>query len=211
MNTKVLRKNVNRKKTISLQIKKIIALTIALIISTGISFAGSKKIAFISTHYGDIYIEFFQDKAPGHYKNFYKLAASGFYDGTTFHQIVPGLKIQGGDPNSKDDDRINDGEGGPGYTINAEINDLHHDRGMLAMARGDELDSAGSQFFIVVQNSRFLDGKFTIFGRVVHGMDVVDIIVSQPRDVKDNPLERIEMKIRIISRRKFEKIMSNMN
>ena len=191
--------------------KKIIAILLFIFITVGAISAESKKIAVISTDFGDFYLDFFQDEAPGHYQNFYKLAASGFYDGTTFHKLVPGLKIVGGDPNTKDDDRSNDGEGGPGYTIKAEVNDLHHDRGVVSMERVKEKESSGSQFFIVVKNSRFLDGKYTIFGRVIHGMDVVDTIVSLPRDVRDNPLARISMKIKIISRKKYDKIVNKTN
>jgi len=102
--------------------------------------------------------------------------------------------IQGGDPNSKDDNRANDGSGGPGYTVKAEFNKTKHKRGIVSMARAADPDSAGSQFFICVADSFFLDGKYTVFGEVVEGMDVADKIVSAKRDKRDNPLEKIAMK-----------------
>ena len=109
--------------------------------------------------------------------------------------------IQGGDPNSKSEDRSSHGTGGPGYTIKAEFNDTPHDRGILSMARSQDPDSAGSQFFIVVKNSHFLDGQYTAFGRVIKGMDVADNIVNSPRDSGDNPDERIEMtSVKIVKR-----------
>ena len=103
--------------------------------------------------------------------------------------------IQGGDPNSKSEDKSGHGMGGPGYSIPAEFNDTRHERGILSMARSSDPNSAGSQFFICVQDSFFLDGQYTAFGRVIHGMDVVDKIVSEPRDRNDNPDERVEIKV----------------
>ncbi len=157
----------------------------------------ANEIAVIETKFGNIQIEFFEDKAPGHVKNFKDLAKKGVYDGTTFHRVIPGFMVQGGDPNSKSEDRSKHGMGGPGYNIKAEFNDIHHDRGILSMARAGHPDSAGSQFFIVVKDAHFLDKKYTVFGRVTQGMEVADKIVSQKRDRNDNPLERIEMKVTI--------------
>lgn len=153
--------------------------------------------AVIETKFGSIGLKLFPEIAPGHVENFLKLAKSGFYDGTTFHRVIPGFMIQGGDPNSKKDDKSIHGTGGPGYSIKAEFNDRAHVRGILSMARSRDPDSAGSQFFIVVKDSNFLDHQYTVFGEVVSGMDVADIIVSQERDTRDNPLDRIEMNIRI--------------
>jgi peptidyl-prolyl cis-trans isomerase B (cyclophilin B) len=153
--------------------------------------------AIISTKFGDIVVRFFPDKAPKHVENFIKLAKANFYDGTIFHRVVPGFVIQGGDPNTKGQDTSTYGMGGPGYTLKAEFNDQPHVRGAVSMARSQDPDSAGSQFFIVVQDARFLDGKYTVFGEVVSGMEVVDTIVSQPRDQRDMPRERIEMTVRI--------------
>ena len=148
----------------------------------------------IETTLGTIEVDFFEDKAPGHVKNFKDLASKGFYDGTTFHRVIPGFMIQGGDPNTKSEDRSQHGMGGPGYTIDAEFNETPHDRGVLSMARSQDPNSAGSQFFIVVKDSHFLDGQYTAFGKVTDGMDVADKIVSMLRDPQDNPNERIEMK-----------------
>src|SRR5688500_10334481 len=114
--------------------------------------------AIIETKFGEIEIEFFNDKAPGHVKNFLDLAKKGFYDGTTFHRVIPGFMIQGGDPNTRDakGSRSRHGTGGPGYNIKAEFNDTPHKRGVVSMARSSDPNSAGSQFFIVVKDSNFL-------------------------------------------------------
>jgi peptidyl-prolyl cis-trans isomerase B (cyclophilin B) len=154
--------------------------------------------AIIETKFGEINLKFFPEVAPNHVKSFIDLANDGFYDGTTFHRIVPGFVIQGGDPNTKSDDRSRHGMGGPGFTLKAEFSKLPHKRGSLSMARAANPDSAGSQFFICVADAPFLDGEYTIFGEVVEGMDVVDKIVSQPKDQRDNPIERVEMKVKIV-------------
>jgi peptidyl-prolyl cis-trans isomerase B (cyclophilin B) len=154
--------------------------------------------AVIETVYGEIEIKFFPDKAPNHVKNFIKLAKEGTYDGTIFHRVIPGFMIQGGDPNTKGPDKSTYGMGGPGYTIDAEFNDISHTRGIVSMARASDPDSAGSQFFIVVKGSTFLDGKYTVFGEVTRGMEVADKIVNLPRDARDLPRERVEMKVKII-------------
>lgn len=154
----------------------------------------SQEVAVIETVHGTIKLEFFEDKAPGHVKNFKDLANKKFYDGTTFHRVIPGFMIQGGDPNSKSDDRSSHGTGGPGHTIDAEFNDTKHDRGVLSMARSQDPNSAGSQFFICVKDAHFLDGQYTAFGKVIEGMDVADKIVNEPRDANDNPEQRMEMK-----------------
>ena len=156
--------------------------------------------ATIETKLGIIELKFFPDVAPNHVNNFIELAKKGFYDGTIFHRVIPGFMIQGGDPNSKDPDKAKHGMGGPGHQVKAEFNDKPHKRGILSMARSANPDSAGSQFFICVKDSPFLDRQYTVFGEVVSGMDVVDKIVSQPRDPRDNPNERIEMKVKIIEK-----------
>ena len=160
----------------------------------------AQEIAVIETKFGKIEVQFFKDRAPGHVKNFKDLAKKGFYDGTIFHRVIPGFMIQGGDPNTKSDDRSNHGMGGPGYSIKAEFNDTPHKRGILSMARSQDPNSAGSQFYIVVKHSAFLDGQYTAFGKVLSGMTVADQIVSAPRDGRDNPNERIEMKVKVINR-----------
>ena len=160
----------------------------------------AQEIAVIETKFGKIEIQFFEDRAPGHVKNFKDLTKKGFYDGTIFHRVIPGFMIQGGDPNTKSDDRSNHGMGGPGYSIKAEFNDTPHKRGILSMARSQDPNSAGSQFYIVVKDSAFLDGKYTAFGKVLSGMTVADQIVNAPKDRRDNPNERIEMKVKVINR-----------
>jgi peptidyl-prolyl cis-trans isomerase B (cyclophilin B) len=154
--------------------------------------------AVIETSKGEIEIEFLPSKAPGHVENFLKLAREGFYDGTTFHRVIPGFMIQGGCPNTKEGARGAPGTGGPGYQIDAEFNDTPHKRGVVSMARAQDPNSAGSQFFVCVADSKFLDGQYSAFGRVVRGMEVADAIVSAPRDSRDNPNERIEMKVRVV-------------
>ena len=175
----------------------IVILFSTLFLVTAVS---AEEIAVIETKFGKIEMKFFKDKAPGHVKNFKDLAKKGSYDGTIFHRVIPGFMIQGGDPNTWSEDRSSHGTGGPGYSIKAEFNDTPHKRGVLSMARSSDPDSAGSQFFIVVKDSGFLDGKYTAFGKVLSGMDVVDKIVSSPRDPRDNPNERIEMKVKIVNR-----------
>ena len=152
------------------------------------------KQAVLATSMGDITIEFRPDLAPETVKNFKKLASEGFYNGTTFHRVIPGFMVQGGDPNSKNPDRATHGFGGPGYTVKAEFSSEKHVRGIVSMARSAHPDSAGSQFFIMVANATHLDGQYTVFGKVTAGMDVVDQIVAAKRDARDNPLERIEIK-----------------
>jgi peptidyl-prolyl cis-trans isomerase B (cyclophilin B) len=156
--------------------------------------------AVIETSKGEIEIEFLPDKAPGHVKNFVDLAKKGFYDGTTFHRVIPGFMIQGGDPNTRDTSapRGQHGTGGPGYTIDAEFNDTPHKRGVVSMARANDPNSAGSQFFICVADSAFLDRQYSAFGRVVRGMEVADAIVSLKRDAADNPSDRVEMKVKVV-------------
>jgi peptidyl-prolyl cis-trans isomerase B (cyclophilin B) len=155
--------------------------------------------AIIKTKFGEIEVKLFPDKAPKHVDNFVKLAKSGFYNGTIFHRVIPGFMIQGGDPNTKDLNKKElYGMGGPGHSVKAEFNDVPHKRGIVSMARSNDPDSAGSQFFIVVEDSPFLDGKYTVFGQVVKGMGFADKIVSQPRDSRDNPTERIEMTITVV-------------
>lgn len=160
----------------------------------------SETKAVIETKFGNIELKFFPDVAPKHVNNFIELAKKGFYDGTIFHRVIPGFMIQGGDPNSKDLDKSKHGMGNPGYTIKAEFNNKPHKRGTLSMARAANPDSAGSQFFICVADSPFLDRQYTVFGEVVSGMEVADKIVSQPRDKRDNPNERIEIKVKVVEK-----------
>lgn len=170
-----------------------------------------KDNAVISTQFGDIVLEFFDDIAPKHVESFKLHAHNGYYNGTTFHRVIPGFMIQGGDPLTKSDDRSRHGTGGNAakyfgigtesdestWDLPAEFSPTPHERGILSMARSQNPDSGGSQFFICVADARFLDNQYTVFGKVVSGMDVVDAIVSAPRDARDNPNDRIEMKVRL--------------
>ena len=140
------------------------------------------EIAVIETSKGTIKVKLFNDVAPKNSLNFKKLCNSGFYDYTSFHHVVKNFMIQGGDILSRDKSRTNDGTGSPGWTIPAEFNDISHKRGIISMVRSQDPDSAGSQFFICVKDSPFLDGKYTAFGEVVSGMDVVDKISTTPTD-----------------------------
>lgn len=154
------------------------------------------EIAVIETNLGTIKLEFFTDVAPNHCSNFKKLANSGFYNGTTFHRVIPGFMVQGGDILSRDGNRLNDGSGGPGYTVRAEFNQTPHEPGIVSTARrGDDIHSAGSQFFICVAKTAHLDGQYTVFARVIEGMEVVYNIANVDRDpATDNPFERVIMK-----------------
>jgi len=179
--------------------KLIIGLAAAILALKGgtIMAADSNQVAVIETKLGKIVIEFYDKDAPKTVANFIKLAKEGFYNGTTFHRVIPGFMIQGGDPLSKDGDRSNDGTGGPGYTVDAEIK-REHKRGTVATARlGDAVNpnkaSSGSQFFINLKSNDFLNGGYTVFGNVIAGMDVVDKIADVPRDPRDNPNDKVEM------------------
>ena len=157
----------------------------------------------ITTKFGDILIWVY-DETPKHKANFLKLAKEGYYNGTTFHRIINDFMIQGGDPNSKDKDPNNDGIGGPGYMIDAEfVPSLSHFYGAVAAARNNnpEKKSSGSQFYIV-QNKKgthFLDNNYTVFGKVLSGMDIVDKIAVQPKDARDRPLDNITMQVKIVT------------
>jgi cyclophilin family peptidyl-prolyl cis-trans isomerase len=172
------------------------ALGISLALAACRARAPEGPIAVIRVRsFGEIRIELLPKLAPSHVAAFTALAAAHFYDGTTFHRVIPKFMIQGGDPNSKDADPTNDGTGGPGYTLRPEFSDSPHVPGTLSMARRSEPDSAGSQFFIMTTGSESwrpqLDGQYTVFGHVLSGQDVVDRISSVPRDRRDRPLENV--------------------
>ena len=149
----------------------------------------TNNTATIETTQGPIKIEFYPDIAPNHVKNFQDLVSKGFYDGVVFHRIVPGFVIQVGDPNTKNDNSSRDtwGTGGPGYTINEEFNSIPHERGILSMARTNDPNSAGSQFFIVLNDSKFLDNQYTVFGKVTEGLEIVDKIANSTTNAMDQP------------------------
>jgi len=147
----------------------------------------------IKTDFGSIKFSLLPDIAPETVRNFLELAKSGFYNGTLFHRVIPGFMIQGGDPNTKNPDKSMWGQGGPGYNLKAEFSPRSHLRGIVSMARSTDPDSAGSQFFIVTNDSTFLDKQYTVFGEVVDGMEVADKIVNLPRDGNDCPKQEAKM------------------
>ena len=151
--------------------------------------AQQPSTASIETDFGTIELELWPDAAPLHVANFRKLARAGFYRGTGFHRIVPGFVIQGGCPEG-------DGTGGPGWTVPAEFNARRHVKGVLSMARSAHPDSAGSQFFICLDDAPHLDGQYSAFGRVTAGMDVVEQIAAVECDAHGRPGGRLpEMRI----------------
>ncbi len=147
---------------------------------------------------GDIQLEMFPEVAPKHCRNFDSLVSIKFYDSLAFHRVIPNFMIQGGDPNSKNKPKSTWGYGDPSQTtVPAEFGTVSHQRGILSAARkGDDINSATSQFFICVAKATHLDGQYSVYGQVIKGMEVADAIVNSPRDTKDNPLEKIEMLIR---------------
>ena len=149
--------------------------------------------AIIETNLGTIVFKLLPDLAPETVRNFEKLARDGFYNSTLFHRVIPGFMIQGGDPNTKSGNKNTWGTGGPGHTIKAEFSSRSHHRGIVSMARSQDPNSAGSQFFIVTTDSTFLDRQYTVFGEVIEGMDVADKIVNLQRDRNDCPLEEAKM------------------
>ena len=183
-----------------------------------------EKVAIILTKFGDMVVEFYDDVAPMHVESFKILADEGYFDGTTFHRVIPGFVIQGGDPNSKDEDRMNDGTGGRAgkffgigreedsnsWTIPAEFNDKDHVKGTLSMARSSNPNSGSSQFFICHAATPQLNNQYTVFGQVIEGLDVIDQIVYSETPKKqnpgyrgpdgDNPFEKVEMKIKLSTR-----------
>ncbi len=147
----------------------------------------------INTNFGKISFKTLPDLAPETVRNFEKLAKEGFYNETFFHRVIPGFMIQGGDPNTKGGKKSTWGTGGPGYSLKAEFSSRSHLRGIVSMARSQDPDSAGSQFFIVTADSTFLDRQYTVFGEVIEGMEIADKIVNLQRDGNDCPLEEAKM------------------
>lgn len=163
----------------------------------------TKEVAVIETDMGQIVVKFYDEDAPAHVANFKKLAREGFYNGTTFHRVIKNFMIQGGDPNSKDNDPANDGIGGPGYTVPQEIKRLHKWGALAAARQGDHVNpkraSSGSQFYIVQNHSGtpHLDGAYTVYGEVLTGLDVVDQIADVQVGPNSRPLENVVMKVSI--------------
>ena len=143
--------------------------------------SSNNEVAVMKTSAGEMVFEFWPDVAPKTVENFQKLAREGFYDGTAFHRIVKGFMIQGGDPLTKDlSNESRYGTGNPGYLIKAEFNNKLHERGVLSMARSNDPDSAGSQFFICLARVNHLDHKYTTFGKLIKGDDVLEKISNTP-------------------------------
>ena len=161
--------------------------------------ASTNEVAVITTTAGEMVVEFWPEVAPKTVENFKKLAKQGFYDGTAFHRIIKGFMIQGGDPNTKDPAKEDQyGTGGPGYQINAEFNDRKHVRGVLSMARSQNPNSAGSQFFIMLGPAPFLDKQYTGFGKLIKGDDVLAKIGDTPVTAsrggeQSKPTRRVEV------------------
>ena len=191
-------------------IKMKLSILFAALLSTAVFAAEEKKeekktmntsneVALIKTSNGDMVIEFWADAAPNTIENFKKLARAGFYNGTTFHRIVKGFMIQGGDPLTKDPaNESRFGTGDPGYKIKAEFNNHSHDRGVISMARSQDPDSAGSQFFICLAPVHRLDHQYTTFGKLIKGDDVLEKIGGTPVALgsggeMSKPLKRIEI------------------
>jgi peptidyl-prolyl cis-trans isomerase B (cyclophilin B) len=160
----------------------------------------SNEVAIIKTTEGEMVLELWSDVAPGHVDNFKKLAKQGFYDGTCFHRVIKGFMIQGGDPLTKDTAKESSwGTGGPEHRVKAEFNDRPHVRGVLSMARSQDPNSAGSQFFICHQDSRFLDRQYTAFGKLIKGDDVLEKIATTATRPQDRPIKRMGVEsIRIV-------------
>jgi peptidyl-prolyl cis-trans isomerase B (cyclophilin B) len=150
------------------------------------------ELAIIKTTEGEMVVEFWPDVAPRTVENFTKLAKQGFYDGTCFHRVIKDFMIQGGDPLTKNPhEEASWGTGGPGHHVKAEFNDRHHDRGVLSMARSQDPDSAGSQFFICHGNPHFLDRQYTAFGKLIKGDDVLEAIATTATRKPDRPIKRM--------------------
>ena len=175
-----------------------------------------KEVAIIDTEFGEMVIDFFEGNAPKHVESFKIHARNGYYDKTIFHRVIPGFMIQGGDPNTKGYNNASYGTGGHAakyfgignendsstWTLPAEFNNIKHKVGILSMARANNPNSGGSQFFICAAEAPHLNGKYTVFGQVIEGLEIIEQIVNQPRDSRDNPNRRIEMKVRIEKRNK---------
>ena len=190
-------------------------LTLLLIMFLGGGPKGKDEVITIHTDFGDIILILF-DETPQHKENFLKLSKEGFYDSTTFHRIMDGFMIQGGDPNSKDEDKTNDGSGGPGYTVPAElVTELTHIQGVIAAARQtDRVNpskaSNGSQFYIIENKNGYhsLDTKYSVFGQVIKGIEAVEKIAEQKKDRRNRPIKDIKMTVTVkkMSKKKVQKV-----
>ena len=197
---------------------RVLGLILLTLLAIGVLFMTYEKendVAVISTNFGDMIVEFYPDIAPMHVDSFVALVNEEYFDGTTFHRVIPGFMIQGGDPNSRNENKATHGTGGRAgkffgigneedpstWLIPQEFNDPPHVKGILSMARTNDPNSASSQFFICHDNASFLDNNYTVFGKVVEGLDIIDEIANVAKDQNDNPLERVEMlSVRIAKR-----------
>ena len=187
---------------------------IALKVTNKVESKPLKEVGIISTQFGDMVVEFYERAAPKHVESFKLHAKSGYYNGTIFHRVIPGFMIQGGDLNTKGENKSIYGQGGHAakfygigkednpstWDIPAEFNDIKHTLGILSMARTSDPNSAGSQFFICAGDASHLDAKYTVFGKVIEGLGIIDKIVNMPRDNRDNPINRVEMTVSLESR-----------
>jgi peptidyl-prolyl cis-trans isomerase B (cyclophilin B) len=192
----------------------IILLTLLVIGVLFMTIEKENKVAVISTNFGDMVVEFYPDIAPMHVESFIALANEEYFNGTTFHRVIPGFMIQGGDPNSRNENRATHGTGGRAgkffglgneedpstWLIPQEFSNTPHVKGILSMARTNDPNSASSQFFVCHDNANFLDNNYTVFGKVIDGLDIIDQIANVAKDQNDNPLEKVEMSIRIAKR-----------
>jgi peptidyl-prolyl cis-trans isomerase B (cyclophilin B) len=196
---------------------RVLGLILLTLLVIGVLFMSTEKennVAVISTNFGDMVVEFYPDIAPMHVDSFMALANEEYFNGTTFHRVIPGFMIQGGDPNSRNENRATHGTGGRAgkffglgneedpstWLIPQEFSDTPHVKGILSMARTNDPNSASSQFFVCHDNANFLDNNYTVFGKVIDGLDIIDEIANVAKDQNDNPLERVEMSIRIAKR-----------
>ena len=192
----------------------IILLTLLVIGVLFMTIEKENKVAVISTNFGDMVVEFYPDIAPMHVESFMALVNEEYFNGTTFHRVIPGFMIQGGDPNSRNENRATHGTGGRAgkffglgneedpstWLIPQEFSNTPHVKGILSMARTNDPNSAASQFFVCHDNANFLDNNYTVFGKVIDGLDIIDQIANVAKDQNDNPLEKVEMSIRIAKR-----------
>jgi peptidyl-prolyl cis-trans isomerase B (cyclophilin B) len=197
--------------------KKFFLIQILILTIVGVflmTYEKESEVAVISTNFGDMVVEFYPDLAPMHVESFIALTNEEYFNGTTFHRVIPGFVIQGGDPNSRNENRMTHGTGGRAgkffgigneedpstWLIPQEFNPTPHVKGILSMARTNDPNSASSQFFVCHDNANFLDNNYTVFGKVIDGLDIIDMIANVAKDQNDNPLEKVEMTVRMAKR-----------
>jgi peptidyl-prolyl cis-trans isomerase B (cyclophilin B) len=197
--------------------KRVLGIILLTLLVIGVLFMTIEKennVAVISTNFGDMVVEFYPDIAPMHVESFMALVNEEYFNGTTFQRVIPGFMIQGGDPNSRNENRATHGTGGRAgkffglgneedpstWLIPQEFSNTPHVKGILSMARTNDPNSASSQFFVCHDNANFLDNNYTVFGKVIDGLDIIDQIANVAKDQNDNPLEKVEMSIRIAKR-----------